>query len=77
MTGVRSCLYVSQSARVLILINLLDTWGFSDVQAAVAAIPDWMGAVSWDGPAASLNDWVILGHSNGGMKKKKKQKKNH
>jgi hypothetical protein len=44
----------------------VDTWGAADVQAAVAAIPDWMQAVAWNGAGVSLNDWLVSGHSNGG-----------
>ncbi|PGH16555.1 hypothetical protein AJ79_01661 [Helicocarpus griseus UAMH5409] len=43
------------------------TWGAADVQAAVAAIPDWMEAVAWEGPGVTLGDWLMSGHSNGGQ----------
>lgn len=47
-------------------LTLLDTWGASDVQEAVDAVPDWMEAVGWNGPKAALDDWIVSGHSNGG-----------
>ncbi|EEH16891.1 hypothetical protein PABG_06978 [Paracoccidioides brasiliensis Pb03] len=43
------------------------TWGSADVHAAVAAIPDWMEAVGWEGPGVALEDWIVSGHSNGGQ----------
>ncbi|KAI2361561.1 hypothetical protein LOY93_006091 [Ophidiomyces ophidiicola] len=43
------------------------TWGFADVQAAVSAIPNWISCMSWNGPGASLDDWIVAGHSNGGQ----------
>lgn len=30
------------------------------------AVPDWKGAVGWSGPGFSTDDWIALGHSNGG-----------
>ncbi|KMU73965.1 hypothetical protein CISG_03943 [Coccidioides immitis RMSCC 3703] len=44
-----------------------DTWGFADVQAAVAAIPNWIRVMGWDGPGVMLDQWVVVGHSNGGQ----------
>lgn len=29
-------------------------------------MPDWIGAVGWSGPGFSADDWIVLGHSNGG-----------
>ncbi|KKZ60834.1 hypothetical protein EMCG_04482 [[Emmonsia] crescens] len=43
------------------------TWGAADVEAAVAAIPDWMEAVGWEGFGVVLEDWLVSGHSNGGQ----------
>ncbi|KAI9877754.1 MAG: hypothetical protein M1830_002919 [Pleopsidium flavum] len=43
------------------------TWGFADVEAAVAAIPEWIAAVSWNGPSVDINRWLVGGHSNGGQ----------
>jgi predicted esterase len=42
-------------------------WGFADVEAAVAMIPDWIKQVGWQGPDVSVNDWLVSGHSNGGQ----------
>lgn len=44
----------------------LDTWGFADVEAAVAAIPQWIAAVGWKGPSIDTNRWLVSGHSSGG-----------
>ncbi|WEW56329.1 hypothetical protein PRK78_001772 [Emydomyces testavorans] len=43
------------------------TWGFADIQAAIAAIPNWMKAMNWKSPGISLEDWIVVGHSNGGQ----------
>ncbi|PGH23117.1 hypothetical protein AJ80_02745 [Polytolypa hystricis UAMH7299] len=43
------------------------TWGSADVLAAVAAIPNWIKAVGWNGPGVALEDWLVSGHSNGGQ----------
>lgn len=42
-------------------------WGFADVEAAVASIPDWIRTVSWTGPEVELDRWIMIGHSNGGQ----------
>ncbi|WPH04227.1 Hypothetical protein R9X50_00711600 [Acrodontium crateriforme] len=42
-------------------------WGFADVEAAVAAIPDWIERVQWKGPGVDINRWMVSGHSNGGQ----------
>lgn len=44
-----------------------DIWGASDVQAAIAAIPEWIRNVDWKGPHAAVDDWILTGHSNGGI----------
>lgn len=44
----------------------LDTWGFRDVEAGVAAIKDWTEYVGWDGPLVDIDKWLVIGHSNGG-----------
>lgn len=41
------------------------TWGFSDAQAAVAAIPDWIERINWKGPGVFLEKVLVAGHSNG------------
>ncbi|KAL1968758.1 hypothetical protein VTN77DRAFT_1584 [Rasamsonia byssochlamydoides] len=43
------------------------TWGIADIQASVDAIPLWIESVRWDGPGVALNDWMVIGHSNGGQ----------
>ena len=45
---------------------MLDTWGFADIEAAVASIPLWIESVAWVGPMADLDRWYVVGHSNGG-----------
>ncbi|KAL4949940.1 hypothetical protein BDW69DRAFT_173260 [Aspergillus filifer] len=43
------------------------TWGVADIQAAVSAMPGWVEAVGWSGPALSIDEWIVIGHSNGGQ----------
>ena len=43
------------------------TWGFSDVLAAVQAIPRWIHQTKWDGPGVDVDEWLVCGHSNGGQ----------
>ena len=43
------------------------TWGFADVQAAVAAIPSWLDAMQWRGHGVDIDRWFVTGHSNGGQ----------
>lgn len=42
-------------------------WGFTDVEAAIAAIPTWMETVDWKGPKVDIDRWIVSGHSNGGQ----------
>jgi predicted esterase len=42
-------------------------WGFSDVEAAIQAIPTWIETVGWTGPGVDTNRWIVTGHSNGGQ----------
>lgn len=42
-------------------------WGFADVEAAVAMIPDWISQVNWSGPGVDVDKWLVTGHSNGGQ----------
>lgn len=44
----------------------LDTWGFADVEAAVAAIAIWIKTIQWKGPNVHMSKWLVSGHSNGG-----------
>jgi alpha-beta hydrolase superfamily lysophospholipase len=48
-------------------LGYLDTWGFSDVEAAIAAIPDWIKSNQWNEIGVDTNKWFVSGHSNGGM----------
>lgn len=49
------------------LANLcVDSWGFADIEAAIATIPNWINTVGWEGPAVDGNSWLVVGHSNGG-----------
>jgi len=43
------------------------TWGFADVEAAVAAIPKWIEHNDWTGPGVDIARWLVVGHSNGGQ----------
>lgn len=45
---------------------LSDNWGFTDAEAAVEAIPNWISTVQWEGPSVDLEKWFVSGHSNGG-----------
>nr|POE53316.1 putative secreted protein [Quercus suber] len=42
-------------------------WGLADVEAAVAAIPDWIERNQWTGPGVDVDRWLVGGHSNGGQ----------
>lgn len=42
-------------------------WGWADVEAAIASIPDWIESTGWKGPNVDLDKWVVSGHSNGGQ----------
>ncbi|KAJ8610665.1 hypothetical protein MRB53_038444 [Persea americana] len=47
-----------------------DDWhlcGWADVEAAIAAIPQWILDNDWKGPSADLQRWLVVGHSNGGQ----------
>ncbi|KAL3438002.1 hypothetical protein BDV09DRAFT_141138 [Aspergillus tetrazonus] len=43
------------------------TWGVADIKAAVKAIPDWVRAIGWSGPGIMNDEWMVIGHSNGGQ----------
>ncbi|KAI6816122.1 alpha/beta-hydrolase [Hortaea werneckii] len=43
------------------------TWGFADVEAAIAAITEWIEQVGWSGPGVDTGRWLVSGHSNGGQ----------
>jgi len=45
----------------------VDTWGYSDVQAAVNTIPLWLALNDWDGLGVDISKILLAGHSNGGM----------
>ncbi|KAF1990619.1 hypothetical protein K402DRAFT_347524 [Aulographum hederae CBS 113979] len=42
-------------------------WGFSDVEAAVHSIPEWIKSTGWTGLGVDVNKWLVSGHSNGGQ----------
>ncbi|KAF2427163.1 hypothetical protein EJ08DRAFT_689074 [Tothia fuscella] len=42
-------------------------WGFADVEAAIASIPEWITATGWKGIGVDTDKWFISGHSNGGQ----------
>lgn len=47
-----------------------DDWhqyGFADAVAAAASIKDWIVAIGWNGADVDLDEWLIVGHSNGGQ----------
>ncbi|KAF4212176.1 hypothetical protein CNMCM5878_001565 [Aspergillus fumigatiaffinis] len=43
------------------------TWGAGDVEAAVNAIPRWIDSTGWDMVRVSQEEWIVVGHSNGGQ----------
>jgi predicted esterase len=43
------------------------TWGFADVEAAIAAIATWIEDNNWEGPGVDVDHWIVAGHSNGGQ----------
>ncbi|KAL2802893.1 hypothetical protein BJX63DRAFT_440522 [Aspergillus granulosus] len=43
------------------------TWGIADIKAAINAISHWIEAVSWNGPGILADNWIVIGHSNGGQ----------
>ncbi|GFF89514.1 hypothetical protein IFM53868_05862 [Aspergillus udagawae] len=43
------------------------TWGAGDIEAAVSAIPRWMDSTGWDMVSVSQEEWIVVGHSNGGQ----------
>lgn len=43
------------------------SWGFADVEAAIAAIPEWIEQLDWKGPGVDVTRWFVAGHSNGGQ----------
>lgn len=47
-----------------------DDWhnfGFADVEAATAAVLEWIESASWTGPGVDVDRWLVMGHSNGGQ----------
>ncbi len=57
------------------LANLsVDDWGFADVKAAIAAVPAWINTVGWKGPGIDADNWLVVGHSNGGTFLKRVQR---
>lgn len=42
-------------------------WGWTDVEAAISSIPDWIEYVGWQGPGVDINRLIVSGHSNGGQ----------
>ncbi|KAF7115106.1 hypothetical protein CNMCM5793_001340 [Aspergillus hiratsukae] len=43
------------------------TWGAGDIEAAVSAIPRWMDRTGWELVNVSQEEWIVVGHSNGGQ----------
>jgi predicted esterase len=43
------------------------TWGFEDVQAAIASITVWIQNAGWSGPGLYADKLLLCGHSNGGQ----------
>ena len=37
----------------------------ADVEAAIAAVPDWIARTSWTGPGVKMDELHVSGHSNG------------
>ncbi|USW50030.1 Putative alpha/Beta hydrolase [Septoria linicola] len=47
-----------------------DDWhafGFTDVEAAIDMIDDWIEHNGWRGPGINTKKWLVAGHSNGGQ----------
>lgn len=42
-------------------------WGIADIEAAVAAIPQWITTMEWHGVGVDTERWLVTGHSNGGQ----------
>lgn len=42
-------------------------WGYTDVEAAISAIPKWIEQHSWEGYGVDIDRWLVSGHSNGGQ----------
>ena len=59
--------YVRWSVVRFVLTNTVsDTWGLTDVEAALSAIPEWIRRMNWVGPGVEVDEWFVTGHSNGG-----------
>lgn len=43
-----------------------DRWGVADIEAAIAAIPEWIKIMGWNGPNVNVDQRLVTGHSNGG-----------
>ncbi|KAL4801538.1 hypothetical protein BDV18DRAFT_148781 [Aspergillus unguis] len=43
------------------------TWGVADIKAAVNALSGWTRAMNWNGPGILADEWLAIGHSNGGQ----------
>lgn len=43
------------------------SWGWADVEAAIAAIPAWIEQNDWKGVGVDTERWLVAGHSNGGQ----------
>jgi predicted esterase len=43
------------------------SWGFADIEAAIAAIPHWIERNEWTAPGVDTERWLVSGHSNGGQ----------
>jgi hypothetical protein len=40
---------------------MTDNWGFTDIEAAINTISDWMNYVNWLGPGVDVNRWIVSG----------------
>jgi len=40
--------------------------GFSDIEAGITNILDWIKTTEWKGPTVDTKKWLVSGHSNGG-----------
>lgn len=62
----RECIRLGFEQQQSVAEACIDRWGFADIEAAVAAIPDWIQTMDWHGPCVNTSRWLVTGHSNGG-----------
>lgn len=48
-------------------LTVKQTIGLADVEAAITALPMWLEKHYWKGPTVNVDQWLVVGHSNGGQ----------